>query len=126
MRFLDAMEEYDPVTGLFSLSPVDRNMSPLRVGAQEIPVTRFAGPEFVASSHRYVRGLLLGRLARLHQLTGEDQEVVPENLGLMVKELLAAGYSVRQLRTALASLRQAWAQPAVVVLRRVLRDLEAE
>jgi hypothetical protein len=122
MRFLDSFEEYEESSGLFYLLPVGKNMEPLRVGRHVIPITRFSGPAFVESSHRYLRSLILGRLARLHQLLGEDHSPVVPNVGTMLVELLQAGYSARQLRTAMGSLRQAWAQPAVSALRKVLAD----
>ena len=47
---------------------------PLVVGSHTIPVTRFAAPEFTPNPHRYLRGILLGRFARINQLLGPQDE----------------------------------------------------
>jgi hypothetical protein len=129
MRFLDVVETYDITSHTFSLRPFDRAETPLVVGSQSIPLVRYAGPAFVQDPIRYLRSLMLGRLARIHQVLGlaaeeENEPHSRQNLGRMVTELVAAGYTPRQLRTALASLRQAWVMPAVRALRDVLRDFE--
>ena len=39
-------------------------------------MTRFAGPAYTPNPVRYLRGLLLGRLARQYQVLGQDDEAV--------------------------------------------------
>ena len=124
MRFPDSIEQYSEAEHFFYLRPYDKNESPLLVGTEAVPVTRFAEPVFVGNQHAYLRGLLLGRLARIHQLTDGVDESTVDNLGRMLRELLEAGYAPRRLRTALGALQQAWAKPAIDVLTSVLREIE--
>jgi len=125
MRFLDSMEEYSEAEDRFSLQPVDRNEAPVVVGTESLFVARFAGPQFVGCSHRYLRGLFLGKLSRIHQIVDDELDSVVPSVGRMLVELLEAGHSVLQLRRALSSLRQAWARPAVTVLLKMLGDADS-
>jgi len=121
MRFLDSVETYDVNSHTWTLKPHDRNQSPLTVGTQQIPLARFAGPQFSGDPVRYARGLLLGRFARIHQLVEvDDEQPVVLDLGRILKELLTLGYSSRTLRVALSTMRQAWAMPAVQILTKML------
>ena len=125
MRFLDSVETYDVNTHILTLKPHDRNQSPLLVGTQQIPLARFAGPQFSGNPVRYARGLLLGRLARVHQLVEvDDEQPVVLDLGRILKELLALGYSSRVLKEALGTMRQAWAEPAVKTLMGMLEVVD--
>ena len=126
MRFLDSVETYCSEAREFKLRSYDKNEEPLKVGDEEVCTVRFAGPHHARHPVRYVRGLLLGRLSRIHQLAGNNDMAVVEDIGRMLKETLAIGYSCRQLRNALFGLRQVWAQPAVRSLLSMLAAIEEE
>ena len=124
MRFLDSMEEFDETTGEFSLTPWDKNDAPLVIGGEKVPITRYGGPAYTGHGLRYARSLILGRLARIHQLTDDAGEVVESSLGRILVELVEAGFCVSTLRRALSSIRDEWAQPAIHALQRTLRDVQ--
>ena len=123
MRFLDNVETWTETQG-FSITPFDKHEEPMRVGEEEVCIVRFAGPHHSQHPVRYMRGLLLGRLSRIHQLAGSDDSEVVGDLGRMLKEMLVLGYSCCQLRKALFDLRQVWAQPAARALIRMLNDAD--
>ena len=124
MRFLDSIEEFDESTGEFSLNPWDKNEAPLVVGGEKIPITRYGGPAYTGHGLRYARGLIMGRLARIHQLTDDAGEVVESGLGRIMVELVEAGFCISTLRRALRSIRDEWAQPAIQALQRTLQHVQ--
>ena len=124
MRFLDSVEEFDETTGQFSLTPWDKNEAPLIVGSDKVPITRYQGPAYTGHGLRYARSLILGRLARIHQLTDDRGEVVESGLGRVLVELVEAGFGVATLRRALSSIREEWAQPAIQALQGTLREAQ--
>ena len=126
MRFLGSVEEFDEATGEFSLTPWDKNEAPLMLGGEKVPITRYGGPAYTGHGLRYARSLILGRLARIHQLTDDTCEVVESGLGRILVELVEAGFRIATLRRALSAVRDEWAQPAVRALQSTLQEAQDE
>ena len=86
-------------------SPEGPNASQQKVGGEEVSVARSAGPHHQVHPTRYVRGLILGKLSRVHQLADAADDKVLGDMGRVLKEFLTLGYTCKQLGSALYGLR---------------------